>query len=138
MVYHIVYDGNCNLCVTLVQLLEQLDRGQQFRYVPMQDLDVLSTYGITTQHCELGMILVNADQPEQRWQGSEAAEQIGQLLPGGQLFVEAYRRIPNLKEMGDQVYAEVRDNRYDWFGRRASTYRSPYPVPSVPTILHPL
>ncbi|MFM6005241.1 MAG: thiol-disulfide oxidoreductase, partial [Sphaerospermopsis kisseleviana] len=25
MNYYVIYDGNCNLCVTLVQLLENLD-----------------------------------------------------------------------------------------------------------------
>ncbi|PLZ35449.1 thiol-disulfide oxidoreductase, partial [Fischerella thermalis WC542] len=31
MNYYVIYDGNCNLCVTLVQLLENLDQGNQFR-----------------------------------------------------------------------------------------------------------
>lgn len=128
MNYHVIYDGNCNLCVTLVQLLENLDQGQLFDYIPMQDEAALKNFGITSQDCEMGMILIDASSPERRWQGSNAAEEIGRLLPMGEVFVSAYRAMPGLKWMGDQVYTQVRDNRYSWFGKRSSTYQSAYPV----------
>ncbi|MFO8039320.1 MAG: DCC1-like thiol-disulfide oxidoreductase family protein [Sodalinema sp.] len=123
----IIFDGNCNLCVTLVQLLETLDRGDRFRYVPMQDETVLSQFEITPQGCELGMILLNPDNPQERWQGSEAAEEIARRLPAGDPFLWAYRNLPGLKNLGDGLYDQVRDNRYDWFGRRETTYDSQYP-----------
>lgn len=128
MMYHVIYDGNCNLCVNLVKLLEQLDQGQQFRYAPMQDQSTLDQFNITAQDCELGMILINAADPNQRWQGSAAAEEIGQILPMGQLFVEAYRTLPGAKWVGDRVYEHIRDNRYTLFGKRDATYASVYPI----------
>jgi predicted DCC family thiol-disulfide oxidoreductase YuxK len=128
MAYWVIYDGNCNLCATLVQLLERLDRGRQFQYVPMQAEEVLSRYGITPQGCELGMILMDAEAPERRWQGSDAAEEIAALLPGGDLFIAAYRALPGMKPMGDLLYEQIRDRRYDLFGRRSTTYRSEYPT----------
>lgn len=128
MRYHVIYDGNCNLCVTLVQLLENLDQGQQFDYIPMQDEAACQTFGITPQDCELGMILIDGASPERRWQGSEAAEEIGRLLPMGDVFVSAYRAMPGMKWLGDRSYEQVRDNRYSWFGKRSSTYNSAYPV----------
>ena len=128
MTYYVIYDGNCNLCVTLVQLLENLDRGDQFRYIPMQDEPALEPFGITAQDCTLGMILLNPDFPTQRWQGSDAAEEIGRLLPLGDVFVQAYRMLPGVKWMGDRVYAQVRDHRYTLFGKRDTTYQSGYPV----------
>ena len=124
--YYVIYDGNCNLCVNLVKLLETFDRGDRFQYSPMQDTALLNRFGITAQDCELGMILINADNPNQRWQGSAAAEEIGQLLPMGNLFVDAYRTLPGAKGAGDRVYEQIRDNRYTLFGKRASTYRSAY------------
>lgn len=124
--YHVIYDGSCNLCVNLVKLLETLDRGEQFFYTPMQDQPTLDRFGITAQDCELGMILIDAEQPSQRWQGSNAAEEIGRLLPLGSVFVEAYRALPGVKWVGDRVYEQVRDNRYSLFGKRASMYRSAY------------
>ncbi len=128
MPYHVIYDGNCNLCVTLVQFLETLDRGQQFEYIPMQDEAALRQWEITPQDCEMGMILLNADCPTQRWQGSDAAEEIGRLLPAGALFVNLYRSLPGMKWTGDRVYEQVRDNRYTLFGQRDRTYLPRYPA----------
>lgn len=129
--YSVIYDGNCNLCVTLVQLLEKLDGGNQFNYVPMQDQQTLSQFGVTAEDCELGMILVQLDErgnaTSQRWQGSDAAEEIGHLLPMGQIFVNAYRALPGAKPTGDKAYEFIRDNRYQLFGKRDATYKSAYP-----------
>ncbi|MEG4106640.1 DCC1-like thiol-disulfide oxidoreductase family protein [Microcoleus sp. S13_C5] len=128
MKYNVIYDGNCNLCVTLVQLLENLDKGQNFEYISMQDLEELERFGITSGDCEMGMILIDAENPERRWQGSDAAEEIGRILPSGEVFVAAYRAMPGMKWMGDRVYEQVRDNRYTLFGKRSTTYKSVYPV----------
>jgi len=124
--YYVIYDGNCNLCVTLVQLLETLDKGQMFRYATMQDENTLQQWRITPQDCELGMILIDANAPSRRWQGSAAAEEIGRLLPLGSVFVDTYRALPGVKWVGDRVYEQVRDNRYTLFGKRSSTYKSAY------------
>jgi predicted DCC family thiol-disulfide oxidoreductase YuxK len=126
--YFVIYDGNCNLCVSLVRLLEQLDQGQQFAYVPMQDKQTLEQWSITPEDCELGMILLDADDPEQRWQGSTAAEEIGRLLPMGEIFVNAYRTLPGIKWAGDRTYEQIRDRRYQLFGKRNQTYWSAYPA----------
>ncbi|NJP08316.1 MAG: DUF393 domain-containing protein [Leptolyngbyaceae cyanobacterium RU_5_1] len=128
MSYYVIYDGNCNLCVTLVQLLETLDKGERFSYLSMQDEIALNQLGITAQDCEQGMILIDAEALDQRWQGSDAAEEIGKRLPLGSLFVEAYRSLPGLKWSGDRVYAQIRDNRYALFGKRDRTYQPAYPA----------
>lgn len=128
MTYYVIYDGSCNLCSSLVQLLETLDKGQMFRYAPMQDKQTLQGWGITPEDCELGMILIDAAQPERRWQGSAAAEEIGRLLPLGDGFVTAYQSLPGLKWLGDRVYEQVRDNRYSLFGKRESVYKTAYSV----------
>lgn len=126
--YKIIYDGNCNLCVTLVQSLESLDRGKLFEYVPMQDEAALARLDITPDECQLGMILIDPANPAQHVQGSAAAEEIARLLPAGALFIDAYRALPGLKWMGDRGYEQVRDNRYAWFGKRSGTYQSIYPA----------
>jgi predicted DCC family thiol-disulfide oxidoreductase YuxK len=128
MVYHVIYDGNCNLCVNSVKLLEQFDQGQQFLYAPMQDHATLAQFGITPSDCELGIILIDGANPEQRWQGTAAIEAIGNLLPIGNLFVEAYRLLPGVKWAGDRLYEQVRDNRYALFGKRDTIYQSAYPI----------
>jgi predicted DCC family thiol-disulfide oxidoreductase YuxK len=126
MTYYAIYDGNCNLCVTFVQQLEQIDRGKIFRYIPMQDKQTLAEFDVTEADCQQGMMLINADNPSQRWQGSAAAEAIGKLLPGVNLAIDLYRWIPGLKWLGDRGYLQIRDNRYQWFGSRDRTYISPY------------
>jgi predicted DCC family thiol-disulfide oxidoreductase YuxK len=134
MSYYIIYDGNCNLCVTFVQQLEQLDSAQQairqksilFQYIPMQDKQTLVELGVTEDDCQQGMMLINANDLTQRWQGSEAAEAIGKLLPGVNLAIDLYRWIPGLKWLGDRGYLQIRDRRYQWFGKRKQTYFSEY------------
>lgn len=126
--YSVIYDGNCNLCVTLVRLLEQLDQGQQFEYVPMQEDLRIAQWGITPEDCEQGIILLDQAEPNRRWQGSDAAEEIGRLLPAGDVFVQAYRSLPGVKSVGDNIYAFIRDNRYSMFGKRDRTYESAYPI----------
>lgn len=127
MLYHVIYDGQCNLCATFTHLLETFDQGKLFNYVPMQDEVTLKKFDITAQDCQMGMILIDAKQPEHRWQGSNAAEEIVRLLPMGQVFMTAYQSIPGMKWLGDRTYEQVRDHRYDWFGQRNSIYESSYP-----------
>ncbi|CAN5621496.1 DUF393 domain-containing protein [soil metagenome] len=130
--YAVIYDGNCNLCVTLVQFLEKLDRGQQFSYMPMQDESALKQLEVTAAECQLGMLLIALDasgnSSQGRWQGSDAAEEIGRLLPMGGAFVQAYRAMPGMKPTGDRAYTFIRDNRYDLFGQRRETYWPTYPA----------
>jgi predicted DCC family thiol-disulfide oxidoreductase YuxK len=76
--------------------------------------------------CEQGMMLIDANNLSQRWQGSEAAEAIGKLLPGVSFGIDFYRWIPGLKWLGDRGYIQIRDNRYNCFGKRDKTYISPY------------
>ncbi|MFP4254106.1 MAG: thiol-disulfide oxidoreductase DCC family protein [Halothece sp.] len=128
MKYHIIYDGNCNLCVSLVQQMEKLDQGQQFDYIPMQDQATLNRFGITEKDCELGMILIDAQNPNLRWQGSNAAEEIARKIPLVEGLIALYQQVPPLKSIGDRAYSEIRDNRYQWFGKRDQTYHSPYPI----------
>lgn len=126
--YCVIYDGNCNLCANLVQVLERVDRGQQFRYVPMQDEATLARYGITAADCEAGMIVLDQTNPRRRWQGSEAAEEIGRLLPLVKGLVEVYRAVPGVKGGGDRLYAYIRDHRYQLFGQRRAVYQPTYPL----------
>lgn len=126
--YCVIYDGNCNLCVNFTKLLESFEQGKLFHYIPMQNQEVLRQLNITPKDCQLGMILINTKNQNERWQGSEAAEKIIELLPNGQLFVNTYKLIPGLKWLGDISYEKIRDNRYQWFGCRDKTYYSNFSV----------
>ncbi len=121
MKYQVVYDSKCNLCSNFAQLLKQFDREQTFSYIPIQDCEALSVYGITPNDCEAGMILIDKQKPDRQWQGSEAAEEIARLLPLGEAFIAAYRAIPGMKWLGDRSYEQIRDHRYEWFGERKNS-----------------
>lgn len=124
----VIYDGNCNFCVTFVQLLEQWDRGKRFVYVPMQDETTLAQWHITAADCQAGMILLDPSNPQAYVQGSVAAEEITRVLPGGKGLIAAYRNWATLKGLGDVTYETLRDQRYTWFGARTQTYHSRYPA----------
>ena len=127
MSYAVIYDGNCNLCANFVSILERFDRGRQFCYIPMQDDQTMQQFNVTPEDCEMGMILIDRTDVTQRWQGSDAAEEIAKLLPMGNTFVSAYRAIAPLKAFGDSTYIQIRDNRYKLFGKRDRTYHTAYP-----------
>ncbi|MGB3615207.1 MAG: DCC1-like thiol-disulfide oxidoreductase family protein [Elainellaceae cyanobacterium] len=129
--HYVIYDGSCNLCANLVRALETLDQGQRFRYIPMQDEIQLSKLDVTPQACQMGMIVIDMENPQRRWQGSDAAEAIGRLLPMSQPIVNAYLAVPGLKPVGDRIYEQVRDNRYQLFGKRSQVYQSAYPAELV-------
>ncbi len=90
----------------------------------MQDPRCLTQFAITPASCEMGMYLLDLSHPDIRWQGADAAEEIGRLLPLGSLFVDLYRRLPGLKTVGDNVYGLVRDTRYAVWGKREEIYMS--------------
>ena len=126
--YYVIYDGNCNLCVSLVKLLEKLDQGKTFNYAAMQEMGVLSALDINEDDCQKGMILISTTTPQQKWQGSDAAEEIARILPTGDIFIKFYRLLPGFKNMGDGLYSYIRDNRYDLFGKTGETYFSDFPI----------
>jgi predicted DCC family thiol-disulfide oxidoreductase YuxK len=126
MRHTVIYDGNCNLCVNWVRLLRQVDRDSQFSYIPMQHPN-LAHWGVSEADCQQGMILLSpaiGAEPA-RWQGSDAAEEIARLLPGGALVIAAYRALPGAKGLGDRAYVQIRDNRYNWFGQRSTYWADP-------------
>ncbi len=59
MPYAVIYDGDCNLCANFVSILENLDRGRLFCYIPMQDEKTLQEFDVTAADCEMGMILID-------------------------------------------------------------------------------
>lgn len=112
------------MCVTLVQALERWDQGGQFVYTPMQDARIFDHFALTPQNCTLGLFLVDLDQPEVRWQGAAAVEEIGRRLHA---WIDLYRALPGFQTVGEGLYGLVRDTRYALWGRRDQTYWSCYP-----------
>ncbi|MCS7031230.1 MAG: DCC1-like thiol-disulfide oxidoreductase family protein [Gloeomargarita sp. SKYG116] len=125
--YLIIYDGRCQLCSGWAAALYNIERGRWLRYLPMQDEAALRQWGVAPDDCQQGMILIDTHQPERRWQGTAALEQLASFIPGVAPLVAVYRQIPGLKALGDACYAQIRDHRYEWFGERPDVYRVPSP-----------
>ncbi|MCS6782238.1 MAG: DCC1-like thiol-disulfide oxidoreductase family protein [Gloeomargarita sp. SKYBB_i_bin120] len=123
--YLIIYDGRCRLCSGWVAALYTLEQGRWLRYLPMQDETALAAWGVTPADCDQGVILIDGNQPERRWQGTAALEQLATLIPGMEPLVALYQQLPGLKALGDACYAQIRDHRYEWFGTREEVYRVP-------------
>lgn len=119
----VIYDGNCNLCTTFVKLMEQVEGGKLFRYVPLQREEALRSLGIDPLEMAQGVVLLEG---EGKYQGMAAIERISQLLPGFSFLVELYHQIPGVKALVTSGYAWVRDHRYQLFGQ-CPTYESQYP-----------
>ncbi len=119
----IIYDGNCNLCTTFVRLLETIDRGTRFCYVPMQNTGTLLNLGVDPIEMEKGIILL---EDKTKYQGIAAIERIAETLPGFDRLVNLYNQIPGVKPLGSLSYEWVKDNRYQLFGQ-CQTYESIYP-----------
>ncbi len=126
MTYLVIYDGDCNLCTGLVQLLEKLDQGRIFAYSPMQNAEVLAQFQLAIADMALGVMLIDLNRPEMRWQGTSAIEEITKLLPNGAPFVNLYRQIKPVKWLGDRTYEQIRDHRYVLFGKRSQTFVSEF------------
>ncbi|MCS6959344.1 MAG: DUF393 domain-containing protein [Pseudanabaenaceae cyanobacterium SKYGB_i_bin29] len=124
----VIYDGNCNLCTTFVKLMETIDRGRLFRYVPMQKEELLQELGVNPEEMAQGVILLEGWQEKtgRKYQGMAAIERIGELLPGFPLLVQLYNQIPGVKPLVTSGYAWVRDHRYQLFGQ-CPIYESQYP-----------
>lgn len=137
MKFLIIYDGNCNLCVSWVRLLEKIDRGNLFLYGPMQDRSILDQYGLTPEILAQGMILIDLENPDRCWQGSTAIEEVARHLPNGEFLIALYRQATPLKWLGDRTYAQIRDHRYQLFGSRTKTFVSTYAPPCSTCTVHP-
>jgi predicted DCC family thiol-disulfide oxidoreductase YuxK len=126
MTYLVIYDGDCNLCAGLVQLLERLDQGRTFAYSPMQNAEILARFQLAIADMVLGVMLIDLNCPSIRWQGSSAIEEIAKLLPNAAPFVHLYLQIKPIKWLGDRTYEQIRNHRYALFGKRSHTFVSEF------------
>ena len=110
MSYYLIHDPNCPTCRPFIQLLQSFDRGQLFTCISLEDRERLRDFGLTVEECQQkGLILINVNEPSQRWYGSEAVEEIVNVLPMGHLLIATYRAMPGAKPLGDSVYAALKD-----------------------------
>jgi len=111
----IIFDGVCNLCNTMVQLIIKLDKKETFKFLPIQSEKA------TTIFKELNIDLINLDtvillKDNKVYLQSDAALEIIYTLKYPWKIFYFSRFIP--KFVCDRIYKIIANKRYSWFGKR--------------------
>lgn len=110
----LIYDGQCRLCVTAKETLEQRAEGGEVRFVPYQSEEAIRCLGGDYRPGRPdAALLVEADGTIKK--GLDA---FVPLLPGlrGGWFLFALWRVPLLRPLAHQLYRLMARYRYRWFG----------------------
>lgn len=113
----ILYDGECNLCASVVAFILPRDRRGRFRFAALQSDSgrrLLAGAG-----CEFGelstVVLVEGDRC---WARSDAVLRICRLLPLPWPALAGLWLVP--RPLRDAAYALIASRRRRWFGRRST------------------
>lgn len=112
----ILFDGVCNLCNGTVQFVIRRDRGDRFRFVPLQS--ELGQELSRARHIDTSEVdsIILIDPGTAYYIKSDAALEIVRELHGYGWMPFVLGWIP--RSLRDAVYDLVARNRYRWFGRK--------------------
>ena len=110
----LIYDGECRLCVTAKEGIEQLGGDQNVRFVPYQSKEALAHLG--KEHKPGRPDVAFLVEPDGRiCRGLDAFLPLLPGLPGGR-FLLSLLRIPVLRPFAYLLYRLIARYRYAWFG----------------------
>ena len=110
----LIYDGQCRLCVTAKERLEQRAEGADVRWVPYQSEEAVRCLGGDYRPGRPeAAFLVEGDGTI-----TKGLDAFVPLLPGlrGGWFLLALWRVPLLRPLAHQLYRLIARYRYRWFG----------------------
>jgi predicted DCC family thiol-disulfide oxidoreductase YuxK len=108
--YTVVYDGHCNVCTRLANVLRAWDG--ELEVVASQSPGVMERFPwIPPAAYAEALQLVGPGGTT--WQGAAAIEQLLNILPRGRLFSWAFH-IPLLRGVADRFYRWFARNRYQF------------------------
>jgi predicted DCC family thiol-disulfide oxidoreductase YuxK len=106
----VVYDGACRVCSALVDRLDALDSGNDFRSVPFQDDAVRDTLDfIPRQAFEDALQLVAPD--GRNWEGATAVEVLVAKLPATGWAAPLFE-VPGVRSLARKGYRAFARNRH--------------------------
>lgn len=109
MKYTLVYDGECNVCGRIVNVLRGWDRGA-LEITASQAPGVRARFPwITNEAYRQSLQLIGPD--GRTWQGAAAVEQLLAVLPRGRLISWAFY-IPFARRLAEKLYCWIARNRY--------------------------
>jgi predicted DCC family thiol-disulfide oxidoreductase YuxK len=116
----ILFDGVCNLCHSLVQMVIRHDPGAYFRFASLQSETgkaLLRQYHIPEHATPESLVLIEQGGA---WQYSSAALRITRKLKSWHRLLYPFIFLPAF--LRDPVYKWIARNRYRWFGRQESCW----------------
>ena len=120
----LVYDGECRLCVSTKQKLEELGIGQtesDVRFLAYQSETAKRILGSNYRPGRPDVAFLIRPSGEVI-QGLEAFLPLASVLPGGKLLVW-WLRFPSAKRLAQWGYRMVARHRYRWFGEAKPSSR---------------
>jgi predicted DCC family thiol-disulfide oxidoreductase YuxK len=110
----LIYDGECRLCVTAKEGIEQLGGDQNVRFVPYQSEEALAHLG--KEHKPGRPDAAFLVEPGGRIRrGLDAFLPLLPGLPGGRILLSLLR-IPLFRPFAYLIYRLIARYRYAWFG----------------------
>ena len=113
----ILFDGICNFCDSAINFLVRHDKKSRIRFAALQSQigqQLLKQHNLSTTSFDT-FVLIEKGKTYTR---STAALRVCRLLPGGWTIFYGFIIVPAF--MRDGLYKLVAQNRYRWFGKKAS------------------
>lgn len=107
--YTVVYDGTCNVCGKLANVLKKWDNGM-LEVVPSQTPGVQARFPWIPARAYVEALQM-VGPGGKTWQGAEAIEQLLTVLPRGRLIGWVFH-IPYFRHVADRFYRWFARNRY--------------------------
>ena len=105
----LIYDGECGVCRTAVELLRRWDREHVLRFVPFQDAVAVARFGIALPALAAAMHLVLPD--GRVYPGADAIPELLSLFPGKRWLAPLFR-IPGVLPLARRIYAGIAVRRH--------------------------
>lgn len=111
----ILFDGVCNLCNAVVQIIVKKDKHDVFRFVALQSelgIKILKHIGVTTSNIDS---IILYEPGNAYYYKAEAVLKIASALGGLYTLVSIFSFLP--KSFSNVIYDFIAKNRYKWYGR---------------------
>ncbi len=118
----LIYDAECQLCVSAKEVLKRWDSQRKFRFLPFQDPEAFSLVpDLPKIACLDAMRII--DQEGRVSIGIDALRAILLLLPGGFIIASLFR-LPGVYFVAENIYCWIAKNRYRLLGAARSQVAS--------------
>ena len=104
----LLYDGECGFCRESVDLVAGWDREHRMDFIPFQDRDAVTRFGLALPALAAAMHLVLPD--GRVFAGADAAPEILKLLPGKRWLAGLFA-LPGMRPAARRVYAWIAARR---------------------------